>query len=129
MGNSVRLTIILLFSVPLTGCSGLMAYMESLQKQSVDEFEQRSVNFRPAYQFVKPKRGSLTPQEKRVVGDPPPPAGVVVLDGTRYFSANGHVCHQIKDQRSTTGDVRAACYVNGQWQMAVPVLNTSDSKN
>lgn len=117
----------------VSGCTNLMVYFENLQKgfqqQRVDEFAQRSVQFQPQYDFNKPKRETLTPSEQKLVGAPPPPKGIVLLDGTRYYSANGHVCHLFKDTRyqSPVG-TKSACYIDGRWVLAAPVLNTRQAK-
>ena len=123
----------------LGGCAGLVSYVEDVQKQFADmqkqsvadmvDFEQSSVNFRPNFQLEQPKREQLRPGEQHLVGAPPPPAGTVLLDGTRYYSANGHVCHYLRDKRTVSnGDIRTACYINGRWEVAAPVLNSPDNK-
>lgn len=115
------------------GCSNFAMYFDNfqkgLQKQSIDEFEQRSVQFKPEYNFKRPDRESLTLKELQLVGAPPPPKGVILLDGTRYYSANGHVCHIFRDMRyqSPVGR-KSACYVNGRWVLAAPVLNSRQAK-
>ncbi len=126
------LKIILLCSLfpVLTGCTNLINYFENLQKQSVDDFDMRSVQFRPQYRFKAPGRSELTAEEKRLVGAPPPRQGKVVLDGaTRYYSANGHVCQYINVARHRSGTGRkSACFIGGRWVLAAPVLNTQPVK-
>ena len=117
----------------MAGCAPFMSYVDNVQKglqqQSVDEFAQRSANFQPQYEFKQPKRESLTPGERKLVGEPPPPKGLVLLDGTRYYSANGHVCRLFKDTRyqSPVG-AKSACFIDGRWVLAAPVLNTQQAK-
>lgn len=107
-----------------------MTYIEDLQKQSVDDFDARSVQFRPQYRFKAPGRGELTAVEKRLVGAAPPRQGKVVLDGAvRYYSANGHVCQYINVARYQPGVGRkSACFIGGRWVLAAPVLNTQPVK-
>jgi hypothetical protein len=114
----------------LSGCTSMIAYLESLQKQSVDDFDQRSVTFRPQYRFQAPERGELSAAEKRLLGAPPPRQGKVILDGaTRYYSANGHVCQYINAPGyQAAGGRKSACFVGGRWVLAAPVLNTQPVK-
>ncbi|MGB1010383.1 MAG: hypothetical protein ACPGVP_11705 [Thiolinea sp.] len=133
MFRYVKILVISVLLSGVAGCSSLVAYFENfekgLQKQNVDELERRSVYFRPHYNLKQPKREALTPREQKLVGAPPPPKGVVLLDGTRYYSANGHVCHLFKDTRyqSPVG-TKSACYIKGRWVLAAPVLNTRQAK-
>ena len=129
----------LLIAMLLSGLSGctqisniktyFVNFQEGLQRQKVDEFAQRSVNFQPQYEFNQPKREELSAGEQRLVGAPPPPKGVALLDGTRYYSANGHVCQLFKDTRyqSPVGS-KSACFIDGRWVLAAPVLNTRQAK-
>ncbi len=113
----------------LTGCSGFFKYMEDMQKQSVDDFDKRSVYFQPKFQLEAPKRTALSPEEQRLVGAPPPQQGEVLLDGVRYYSANGHICQYfITRNRQPEIGSKSACYINGRWVLAAPVLNTDPIK-
>lgn len=130
MINYLRIFLLCSLFPLLTGCTSLLMYFENLQKQSVDDFDQRSVEFRPQYRFQAPQRGELTPAEKRLLGAPPPRQGRVILDGaTRYYSANGNVCQYITTARYQPGAGRkSACFIGGRWVLAAPVLNTSPVK-
>ncbi len=133
MFNYIKLLLIGVLLFGISGCTQIQAFVENVQKglqqQKVDEFAQRSANFKPQYEFKQPEREELSPGEQRLVGAPPPPKGVVLLDGTRYYSANGHVCQLFKDTRyqSPIGS-KSACFVDGRWVLAAPVLNTRQAK-
>ncbi|MEZ5537341.1 MAG: hypothetical protein R3F02_17190 [Thiolinea sp.] len=130
MFNYLNIFLLCLMLPVVSGCTSLITYLESLQKQSVDEFEQRSVTFRPQYRFKAPERGELSVAEKRLLGAPPPQQGKVILDGaTRYYSANGHVCQYLNVAHRQPGAGRkSACFVGGRWVLAAPVLNTQPVK-
>lgn len=120
----LNLAIFCVFLMPLSGCSGVMTYMENLQAQPVEDLQKRSAYFRPNYQLKQPKRDTVSPQVLRQLGKPPPPTGKVILEGRRYYSANGHVCEYFKttDNKQT---ISAACYINGQW-VAAPQIFSSE---
>nr|HPQ96849.1 hypothetical protein [Thiolinea sp.] len=65
---------------------------------------------------------------KRLIGAPPPRDGLVELDGTRYYSANGNVCQYFRSVRNPVETPQPACFVNGRWQLAAPVLNTQPGR-
>ena len=91
----------------------------------MDNFESRSVHFRPQFQVAAPKRSQLSPEEQRLVGAPPPRQGEVELDGVRYYSANGNVCQYFPaEKRRPEAPPKSACWINGRWLLAAPVLNT-----
>lgn len=121
--------------VLLSGCSSFWADLQGMElfpQQHVDDLAPRSVNFRPQYQLKVPAREELSEREKKMVGAPPPPKGVVLLDGTRYYSGNGHVCQLFKDTRykkSVTASPKSACFINGRWVLAAPVLNSPNRNN
>lgn len=131
MFRYLQIIAMMMMLAALSGCAGLIAYFGDLQKQSVADsidFERSSVNFQPNYRLAAPKREQLRPGEQYLVGTPPPPVGTVLLDGTRYYSANGHVCNYLRDKRSVaSGEIRTACYINGRWEVAVPVLNSPEN--
>lgn len=133
MFEYIKLLLIGVLLSGVSGCTHVMTYVENFQKglqqQKVDEFAQRSVQFEPKYEFKQPKREELSAGEQKLVGAPPPPKGVVLLDGTRYYSANGHVCQLFKDTRyqSPVG-TKSACFIEGRWVLAAPVLNTRQAK-
>jgi len=119
----LNLAVFCVLLLPLSGCSGVVTYMENLQAQPVADLQKRSANFRPNYQIKQPKRDVVSPQVLRQLGKPPPPTGKVILDGKRYYSANGHVCEYFK---STDGKqtISAACYINGQWVSAPQIFSS-----
>lgn len=113
----------------MTGCTGIMKYIERLQAQSVDEYEQRSANFQPKFQFQAPAREELTAEEKRLIGAPPPQQGEVILDGVRYYSGNGYICQYFTQGRGRNDPrPKSACWINGRWVLAAPVVNTEPAK-
>lgn len=127
MLNYLKLMMFGLTLSVLSGCTNLLEYWQSMHAaQNLEQFEQRSVNFRPQYRLKAPAREELTLAEKRLLGAPPPKQGQVVLDGaTRYYSANGHVCQYINISRyQQAGGRKSACFINGRWVLAAPVLNT-----
>lgn len=125
----LKVLFLCLMLAPLSGCIDFVKYLERLQEQSVDDLDIRSVNFQPKFQFEAPQRENLTPEEQRLVGAPPPRQGEVVLDGVRYYSANGHVCQYFNSASSKVGaKPKSACWINNKWVLAVPVLNTEPVK-
>jgi len=113
----------------LSGCAGLTTWLGNMQKQSVDDVvEQRSARFRPQFQFAAPAREALSAAEQRLVGAPPPRSGLVELGGSRYYSANGNICQYFRSTRNPVETPQPACFVNGRWQLAAPVLNTQTVK-
>ncbi len=113
----------------LTGCTGIMKYIERLQAQSVDEYQQRSATFQPKFQFQAPAREELTAEEKRLIGAPPPQKGEVILDGVRYYSGNGYICQYFTQGRGRNDPrPKSACWINGRWVLAAPIVNTEPAK-
>ncbi|WP_020396438.1 hypothetical protein [Thiolinea disciformis] len=112
----------------LTGCSGMMQYLEKLQQQPAENLALRSSRFQPRFQFDPPRRQALTPEEQQKVGPPPPKTGEVLLNGERYYSANGNICQYYYPKGQNATQISSACFVNGKWVGAVPLLNTAPLK-
>lgn len=112
----------------LTGCSSMMQYIKELQKQPAENLAARSSRFQPRFQFDAPRRQILTPEQQQQVGPPPPKTGEVILDGERYYSANGNICQYYYPKGKQAGIASSACFVNGKWVGAVPLLNTAPVK-
>ncbi len=125
MYKLLKLSLCLVMLLSLSGCSGIMQYLEKLQAQPADNLAARSQSFKPVYQLQAPKRENLAPETLRRVGSPPPQFGRIILNGQRYYSANGYICQHFKEPNAKTGAASSvACYINGQWVRAASVLNT-----